>query len=338
MNLHGIVRLTVSPYHHTLCTVEPTTHSFIMTTCETIDSVSAIVDKYDGFILDQFGCIHNGSTALEGADDCVHSLAAAGKKLIILSNSSSPSESTVAKLPKMGFKAEDFLDAVTSGEEAAKHIRQNYSGKKGFFIMWNSSRKPSPMAFIEKCGDITVTDDIEEAEFLVFHGTDVVRGPGKDGEAKETEIDFQWTGDFSKIDPILKRAAERKIVGIGANPDFVAVQPDGKHANMPGKLSQRFEEFGGKVVPFGKPYKEHFQACVDRLALPKEKIIHVGDSLHHDVAGANATGIDSLFVTSGVHREELGVEFGKLPSKESLMAAYEKHNETPTYAIALVKM
>mmetsp|Transcript_3307 Transcript_3307/g.5016 ORF Transcript_3307/g.5016 Transcript_3307/m.5016 type:complete len:274 (-) Transcript_3307:143-964(-) len=262
------------------------------------------------------------------------------KKLIILSNSSAPSAVTLAKLPKLGFDPKDFFDAVTSGEEAAKYIREHYSGKKGFFIMWHSSRRPSPLAFIEKCGDVTVVDSLEDADFIVFHGTDVIRGPGKDGEAKETDFgNFQVTGDFTQIDPILKRAAELNLVGIGANPDFVAVQPNGKHTNMPGKLSQRYEkEFGGKVVPFGKPYKEHFQACVDRLGLPKEKVIHVGDSLHHDVAGANAAGIDSLFVTSGIHAEEMDAEFGKLPSKEKLEETFQKHHETPTYAIALVRM
>ena len=47
-----------------------------------------LAGMYDGFIFDQFGVMHNGAVALEGAPALVDRLAAAGKKLGILSNSS----------------------------------------------------------------------------------------------------------------------------------------------------------------------------------------------------------------------------------------------------------
>jgi FMN phosphatase YigB (HAD superfamily) len=34
-------------------------------------------------------------------------------------------------------------------------------------------------------------------------------------------------------------------------------------------------------------------------------VLHVGDSLAHDVAGANRAGLDSLFVAAGIHSGEL---------------------------------
>ena len=36
-------------------------------------------------------------------------------------------------------------------------------------------------------------------------------------------------------------------------------------------------------------------------------VAHVGDSLHHDVAGATSAGIDSIFVLGGIHAKELGL-------------------------------
>ena len=56
---------------------------------------------YDGFIFDQFGVMHNGAVALEGAPALVDRLAAAGKKLGILSNSSKRKEWTLRELPKL---------------------------------------------------------------------------------------------------------------------------------------------------------------------------------------------------------------------------------------------
>ena len=61
---------------------------------------------YDGFIFDQFGVMHNGAVALEGAPALVDRLAAAGKKLGILSNSSKRKEWTLRELPKLGFSAD----------------------------------------------------------------------------------------------------------------------------------------------------------------------------------------------------------------------------------------
>lgn len=38
--------------------------------------------------------------------------------------------------------------------------------------------------------------------------------------------------------------------------------------------------------------------------VPRSRIIAVGDSLRTDLKGAEAAGIDAVFVASGIHREE----------------------------------
>jgi ribonucleotide monophosphatase NagD (HAD superfamily) len=37
-------------------------------------------------------------------------------------------------------------------------------------------------------------------------------------------------------------------------------------------------------------------------------VAHVGDSLEHDIVGANAAGIDSIFVIGGIHAKDLGLK------------------------------
>ena len=54
---------------------------------------------------------------------------------------------------------------------------------------------------------------------------------------------------------------------ICANPDICALQPDGSFAYMPGKMAKRYEEMGGNVIYFGKPYVEHFEACIRDLGI-----------------------------------------------------------------------
>jgi HAD superfamily hydrolase (TIGR01450 family) len=302
-------------------------------------SFAELVPLYDAFILDQFGVMHNGTHGLEGAPECVATLAKKGKKLIILSNSSSNAEATKAKLPKLGFDPANFVGAVTSGEEAGHFIAKEYAGKKALFITWKTPKVPSPMKFLEMCGDIQITDKVKEADFIILHGVDVLRGPGEDGVATETDLgDFHETGSFDKIDPLLKQCFEQKLPMVCANPDFIMVRPDNTQASMPGKIVRRYEEMGGICTSFGKPHVSHFQACLRDLGLPKDRVVHVGDSLHHDIAGANGCGIDSVLVAGGVHREELGTELGQVPDKLALEKLFETHSQTPTHVVPMLRL
>ena len=91
---------------------------------------SDLASEYDGFIFDQFGVMHNGATALDGAPALVARLAAAGKRLGILSNSSKRKEWSLRELLKFGFSAEHFVAAAvtTSGEEAWHALGAEWCG------------------------------------------------------------------------------------------------------------------------------------------------------------------------------------------------------------------
>lgn len=307
-------------------------------TFTTHSSFSDLIDRYDGFILDQFGVLHNGTCGLEGAPELVSELNRRGKKMIILSNSSSVSEAAKAKLPKLGLNPDHFLGAVTSGQEASQYISEHFQGKKALFLTWKTPKTPSPMKFIELCRFITITDKVDEADFFILHGVDVLRGPGNDGEAVEHSLGSYYSNEsYEAIDPILKSCLERKLPMICANPDFIVVRPDGQIGNMPGKIAQRYEKLGGNCISFGKPNVPHFKACLKQLGLPKDKVAHVGDSLHHDIAGANDTGIASVLVTGGVHRIELGSPLNTLPPDRALESLFETHSQIPTHVVPMFR-
>jgi ribonucleotide monophosphatase NagD (HAD superfamily) len=84
----------------------------------------------------------------------------------------------------------------------------------------------------------------------------------------------------------------------------VRVSPDGLLLG-PGSIARRYEELGGRVRWIGKPHGEIYRAAL--LALgggPRDEVAAVGDSLQHDIAGAKAAGLATVFVTSGIHRED----------------------------------
>lgn len=62
--------------------------------------------------------------------------------------------------------------------------------------------------------------------------------------------------------------------------------------------------------------------------------IAVGDSLHHDIKGANIAGMSSAFTTGGVHATELGLSaFGETVSESSVRSLVTKHEAYPTYVL-----
>jgi len=46
-----------------------------------------------------------------------------------------------------------------------------------------------------------------------------------------------------------------------------------------------------------KPSLNNFRVALERLGVPKEKVLHVGQSRHHDIAPAREMGIKSVLVT-----------------------------------------
>ena len=302
-----------------------------------IESFSEIAHKYDGFILDQYGVMHNGSESLPGSVACIEKLASMGKKLIILSNTSSPSEMALKKLPKFGFDKHDFIGAVTSGEEAAAYIKSKYgatsSKKKAIFFAWE--KKDISMAFLKKCGNIEATTNVAEADFVITLGCDVLHDSS--GSGTKSLGSYMHEGDFSVIDPILEQSLERDLPIVCANPDLIAKLAGGVTANMPGQIAEKYEEMGGKCKYFGKPYAEHFEACLDELGLEPSRVCHVGDSLHHDIKGANAAKVSSVFITGGVHCDAFDCDVGELPEKNELKDLFDKEGIQPTHVSPMLK-
>lgn len=305
-------------------------------------SLDTVVDcGYDGFILDQFGVLHNGVEALPGAVAAVERLYKLGKKMVILSNTSAPATKALERLPKYGFEAHWFIGAVTSGEEASRFLKSQPDPKRVLFWTWDESipNNPrvtaAPQAFLDRCGDdVAVVDTIEKANWLLLHGSEVWN---RGSDAPSISFgDYINCGEFSGVlEPLLQQCAKHDIPMVCANPDNIVVTPSGGEAYMPGLIAQRYREITGKQHHvFGKPDRQHFSACVDRLeAAGCSNVIHVGDSLHHDVRGALDAKVDVLFVSSGVHASALGVPFGAMASKTSLDELFKTTSITPTDVI-----
>jgi HAD superfamily hydrolase (TIGR01459 family) len=302
--------------------------------------IASISNRYEAFLLDQWGCLHDGERALPGAVEAVEQLHSEGKLLAILSNTSKRSVYTLARLSQFGFNPSHFRCGITSGEEAVQHFARNHlKGSRALILGWTDETDPD--GFMQAMGVRSTC--VETADLILCHGPDTIVRPEGTGPSQATN--FRYTGDLSPYEAILKRGSERGLTLYNCNPDMRVNSPSGELWWMPGVISKYYQELGGRVEWFGKPYKSHFESAVRLLGVPKSKVIHVGDSLEHDIAGANAAGIDSLFCAAGgVHGQELSfpskIEEDMLGTlkleRRALDAIEDKYLAYPTYSLPLL--
>lgn len=62
--------------------------------------------------------------------------------------------------------------------------------------------------------------------------------------------------------------------------------------------------------------------------------IAVGDSLHHDILGANVAGLKSVFITGGIHANELALQnFGQVADLNDVEYLINKHKAKPDFVL-----
>jgi ribonucleotide monophosphatase NagD (HAD superfamily) len=312
---------SLSSHRHSFSLQSFSSFDLLMDTPVVLRGVADIVDRYDIFLLDQFGVLHDGVAPLPGVLDTLNMLKEKNKKTVILSNTSSRSKLAQIKYKKMGFPDYD-ITFVTSGEFAWNYIDQNFRGKKCTWITWSSHANDDYLATL----DVTA-EPVESADFLLFHGTQTVVGGGDLHSTKTTQdisreselssfdggIDLYNTGVIDEpLRRIIRIAIERGIPSVCANMDQSAMS-NKKLRYMPGMLMDEYRRMGGTVHCFGKPMVEYFELAIEEgktgiyADTTRRRILHVGDSVHHDLKGAHNAKIDCLLVTAnGVHIDVLG--------------------------------
>ena len=265
------------------------------------------LDRYDAIILDQYGVLHNGEALLDGVAEALERLQD-GRKLVVLSNTSKRRAPLIAELPGRGFRSEWLHDAICSGECCWEALRDS-SYASAVVLGW-SDRDSSE--YLAGTG-VALADG--SPDVIVAYGPDTIDMAGR------TLTDFRITGDMTPYRDLLEDAVARNVPMLCANPDQKTIDVDGKTPlYMPGTMADAYRAMGGEVVLYGKPGVAHFSAALRAAGVDAGRALMVGDSLRHDVLGAAAAGLDSLFVVeSGVHAKDLAEVSGA--SVERLAAA-----------------
>ncbi|RWX80993.1 TIGR01459 family HAD-type hydrolase [Neorhizobium lilium] len=243
-------------------------------------SLSELIDRYQVFFLDQFGVLRDDQGAYPGAAEALQQLKAIGKTVVILSNSGRSGDFNAARFVKLGFPRESFDYFVTSGDAAYAVLSKEGSPlSRDARCLTISSGGDRNLA--ERMGMINV-DDAAEANLVIISGSEAERIP------------------MESYANLLRPAAMRGIPAICTNPDIQKLA-DGAVAPGAGAIAELYEQLGGTVRWFGKPYQDIYELAM-RLCgdVSPQSVICVGDSLDHDILGASRFGLDSVLVRTGL--------------------------------------
>lgn len=256
-----------------------------------LDGLSSLVDRYDAVFCDVWGVIHNGRARFPAACDALSRFREAGGTVILITNAPRPSRPILEQLENLAVPRTVFDDMVTSGDVTLAFI---------------GARKASPLHHIGPERDLTLFQiaaeqtgiqpplvPLAEAEYVVVTGL----------FDDQTETPDNYAGNLGIMHA-------RGLDMISANPDLVVHVGD-QLIYCAGALAQAYEALGGRVLQAGKPFAPIYERALalasERRGGPiaRDRILAIGDAMRTDITGAVDFGADSLFITSGIHRDEL---------------------------------
>ena len=246
-----------------------------------VTGLSALLDEADAFLVDQFGTLHDGAAVYPGALDALLALRAAGKRVLLLSNSGKRAAANVARLSAIGIAPDCYDGFLSSGEVAWQLLARN---------------PPPPLCGARTClllardGDdgpleglgLRPVDRAEDADLVLIAGSEAERRP------------------LSDYQNLLEPAAARGLPCLCTNPDRTMLVA-GRMAPGAGRIAELYEALGGSVIRIGKPFPAMYEAAFRLLGnVPRARVFGVGDSVEHDIAGAQEARCRSALVTAGI--------------------------------------
>jgi HAD superfamily hydrolase (TIGR01459 family) len=251
---------------------------------EHLSRFAPLAERYDGFVLDLWGVIHDGVNAFPHAVDCLTRLRAAGKRTLLLSNAPRPNAAVQRMMQRMGIADDLYTDVLTSGEAVRRALQTPpdlWWAELGQRVFLLGPDRDRPVLEGLPLMDVASPAD---ADFVLNTGPDDHRNPS----------------DMNEFEPVLQECFHYRLKMICANPDLVVIR-GGVRVLCAGSLALRYQEIGGDVRSLGKPDPAIYQPVLEQLGLPPDRVLAVGDSLHTDIAGAQAVDLASCWVLDGIH-------------------------------------
>jgi HAD superfamily hydrolase (TIGR01459 family) len=272
-----------------------------------IPHFSTLVPDYDALLCDVWGVVHNGIAAFPHACDALMRARARGAIVILITNAPRQSMVVARQLEKLHVPVETY-DGIVSSGDVTRAVIEARPGQSVCHI--GPERDRSIFTGV----DMRLAP-LERADYVVCSGLD--------NDDVEKPQDYR-----ARLETMLAR----KLFMVCANPDVVVERGD-RLVYCAGAIADLYATLGGEVLFAGKPYRPIYdlalakaQAAAGRK-VAASRVLAIGDSVRTDLKGARTIGVDFLFVTSGIHAEELG---GRArPDSKALNATFAAAGDRP---------
>jgi 4-nitrophenyl phosphatase len=228
-----------------------------------------------GAIVDLDGTVYRSDTLLPGVSDALESLRAAGCSLLFFSNNPTrDGEAYVDHLTELGLDVRSG-EACSAGVATTSYLREHHAEDEILLIGSEGLREQLRSAGLE------LTRDPGSADVLVG----------------------SWTPEFGYDDMTdALHAVEGDTVFLGTDPDRTFPRADGRAVPGSGAVVNALAAAVGREPDrvLGKPSAVALDLALDRLGVPGEECLVVGDRLGTDLAMGERAEMTTVLVLTGV--------------------------------------
>jgi HAD superfamily hydrolase (TIGR01459 family) len=269
-----------------------------------IEHFAPLAHDYDGLFCDVWGVVHNGLAAFPETCAALEQFRQGGGSVVLISNAPRPGAGVIRMLDRLGVARSAYDRIVTSGD-----VTREFVARRAGHVYHLGPERDRPIF----SGLDIQFGPIETAEYVVCTGLfdDETEGPD----------DYR---------PLFVQMLARNLLMLCANPDLL-VERGERLVYCAGALAELYGALGGDVLYAGKPHRPIYDEALAAVEAVRgtraRRVLAIGDSVRTDLTGACALGLDCLFVTGGIHAEELGprdnpdlVRLGELFAKANVRA------------------
>jgi HAD superfamily hydrolase (TIGR01459 family) len=218
----------------------------------------------------------------------------------------------------LGFERDSYSQLITSGDVAWKALKARvepfYRKLDGRCLLISSDGDKSIMEDLA----LDLVSDGDDADFILLAGLGGLN----------IERDYRF---------LLTPALARRLPMLCVNPDITRLV-DGGLAPGSGALALSYERLGGEVHYVGKPHPEVYTYCRAFFdAHSVRRIVAIGDSLQHDVAGGNAAGFETVFISGGIHCKHFAFAVGDRAKRAQLAELIRTDDSQPTWMLSSLR-
>jgi len=241
--------------------------------------------RYNIWLCDIWGVVHNGVTAHKKACQALAKHRENGGIVILITNAPRPKTDVIKQLASLHVPDNCFDDIVSSGD-VTRTLVSNHKGGKVFFL-------GPERDYGLKQGLPVEWSDIADAEAVLCSG-----------------LYDDKNDTMERYSDMLEQMKQANLPMICANPDIV-VQFGTRLIPCAGAIAAEYTKIGGKVLMAGKPFKPIYEISLARAAeikgqpIDHANVVAIGDGMNTDVKGARDYGLDVMFISGGIHDEEI---------------------------------